>query len=267
LVLITIVTVNLNNIKGLRQTVDSILGQNFKNFEFIIIDGESIDGSIDYITHINDNRIQYIIESDHGIYDAMNKGIDKSTADYVLFLNSGDTLCNEFVLSNVLLEIAKEPNFDCYYGQEMQVGSNIQNIKSVDIDERLSFLLYDSIPHQASFWKRKVLLDLGKFDIEYKIIGDFVLLYKGLVLGKRFYKMDLIVDFFELGGISNDVRFKTQWKRDLVLFKTTYLFNLNKDITDFLKLKNNNKTVIRKLKVFFSKANNFIRFVNLKKIK
>jgi glycosyltransferase involved in cell wall biosynthesis len=257
-VLITIVTVNLNNIKGLRRTVSSILGQNLKNFEFIIIDGESLDGSIDYIKQLNDSRIQYIIESDYGIYDAMNKGIDKCTGDYVLFLNSGDTLFNEFVLSNVLLEIAKKPNFDCYYGQEMQVGgSNLQNIKNVEIAERLSFLLYNSIPHQASFWNRKVLLDLGKFDIEYKIIGDFVLLYKALVLGKRFYKMDLIVDFFELGGISNNGRFKTQWKRDLVLLKTTYLLNFNKDIIDFLKLKKNNKTIIRKLIMFLSKAYTF----------
>ncbi|MFN5376044.1 MAG: glycosyltransferase, partial [Chitinophagaceae bacterium] len=87
---ITIISVNLNNLSGLKKTVNSVISQDYTNFEYIIIDGGSNDGSAEYIQSISRKLKYYISEKDYGIYSAMNKGILKSNGDYLIFLNSGD---------------------------------------------------------------------------------------------------------------------------------------------------------------------------------
>ena len=103
----SIITINYNNKEGLERTIQSVLGQISKDYEYIIIDGGSTDGSVDVIRQYADHISYWISEPDKGRYNAMNKGIRQATGDYLNFMNSGDT----FHSSSVLEDIAKM-NFD-----------------------------------------------------------------------------------------------------------------------------------------------------------
>src|SRR5215213_3812369 len=94
----SIISINLNNAEGLQKTFDSVFNQTFTDFEYIIIDGGSSDGSEEIIKENADKFSYWVSEKDDGIYDAMNKGIAKATGDYLLFLNSGDHLLDSSIL-------------------------------------------------------------------------------------------------------------------------------------------------------------------------
>ena len=107
---LSIITVNLNNKDGLQKTINSIIFQTIKNFEWIVIDGGSTDGSKELI-EANKNHITYwVSEQDSGIYDAMNKGIKKAKGDYLLFINSGDYLCSNDTVERII----SDKNFGKY---------------------------------------------------------------------------------------------------------------------------------------------------------
>lgn len=120
---LSIITVNYNNFDGLKKTAESILTQTWRDFEWIIIDGASTDGSREYIVDLNENLnkngwnpISYwCSEPDKGIYNAMNKGIVKAKGDYLNFMNSGDGFYESDTLRKIYLYIVKG-NSDVYYG-------------------------------------------------------------------------------------------------------------------------------------------------------
>ena len=103
--MISIITINYNNLSGLIKTVNSVKSQISKSYEHIIIDGGSIDGSFDYILANKSLFSNWVSERDSGIYDAMNKGILFSKGTHVLFLNSGDTLYDDNILSSIDFEL------------------------------------------------------------------------------------------------------------------------------------------------------------------
>ena len=96
----SIITINYNNLKGLKRTVRSIFEQSYRNFDYIVIDGGSKDGSIDYLKTMQRRGLSFVSEPDNGIYDALNKGVNLSNQEYVLFVNSGDILYDKDVLLN-----------------------------------------------------------------------------------------------------------------------------------------------------------------------
>ena len=127
--LLTIITVNLNNYIGLSKTVESVIGQTFKDFEFIVIDGGSNDGSIEVIKKFARNINYWISESDKGIYNAMNKGIQKAQGQYSLFLNSGDSLYNSGVLQAVSQYLTGEFDLICGSSCHGEMKLNTQNTR------------------------------------------------------------------------------------------------------------------------------------------
>ena len=100
----SIITINYNNCNGLQRTLDSVVSQTCKNFEWIVIDGGSSDGSRELIEQFQQEMTYWCSERDKGIYNAMNKGVEKATGDYCLFLNSGDNFCD----SNVIKRLANQ---------------------------------------------------------------------------------------------------------------------------------------------------------------
>ena len=94
----SIITVNYNNRDGLRATIESVVNQTYRDYEFIVIDGGSTDGSTDVLKEFDDKITYWVSEPDKGIYNGMNKGIAKATGDYLNFMNSGDCFYNEKVL-------------------------------------------------------------------------------------------------------------------------------------------------------------------------
>ena len=97
--MISVITINYNNHAGLLKTIDSVVNQTYNNFEYIIIDGGSTDGSVDVIYKYADRIDYWVSEPDKGIYNAMNKGIDVAKGEYCIFLNSGDSFCDYQTLS------------------------------------------------------------------------------------------------------------------------------------------------------------------------
>ena len=126
---ISIVTINYNNPSGLKKTIESVVNQTWKNFEYIIIDGGSTNGDVDIIKSF-DNQIDYwVSEPDKGIYNAMNKGIKKATGDFIIFINSGDNFTNSSVLEEVQSKLTSD--FDIYYGDYYRIKSNSKRRKTL----------------------------------------------------------------------------------------------------------------------------------------
>ena len=116
----SIITINLNNSAGLRKTIESVVNQTFQDFEYIIIDGGSTDGSVDIIKEYSSRIDYWVSEPDRGIYNAMNKGIVQAHGDYINFMNSGDC----FSKNTILEEIYADLSFDFVFGKARTIPNN-----------------------------------------------------------------------------------------------------------------------------------------------
>lgn len=120
-VFISIITVCKNNKEGLIRTWESVQLQETKDWEWIVIDGVSVDGTLSFLNELSDPKVNYISEPDKGLYDAMNKGIERSSGQYLMFLNSGDQLQNPNVI-NVIKHSATQNEFpDFLYGDSYEM--------------------------------------------------------------------------------------------------------------------------------------------------
>lgn len=209
---LSIITITYNNAEGLRRTIQSVQSQTFCDFEHIIVDGGSTDGSVEIIRQYADNEairpegykairpensnadnlalspnylitsspITWISEKDRGIYDAQNKGIRLAHGEYCYFLNAGDTFCNEYVLELIfkpltfnLSPLTSTP--DILYGNEVIVDGNGQRVGIARGVANPSFVdLYNScMKHQASFIRRSLFDKYGMYDADMRICADF----------------------------------------------------------------------------------------------
>jgi glycosyltransferase involved in cell wall biosynthesis len=181
---LSIITINLNDVYGLRKTINSVFSQNNSNYEFIIIDGGSKDGSLDEI-YINSDKINFwVSEPDKGIYNAMNKGILKAKGEYLLFLNSGDFLFHENVLNEIQDYLN---NFDLIYGNLME-DKNKLLIKHT-FPKKLSFkyFLLGTIPHPCTFIKRTLFDKVGLYNEKFKIVSDWEFFIKAVCIFNSSY--------------------------------------------------------------------------------
>lgn len=198
---LSIITINRNNIAGLCKTVNSVLVQSVRDFEFIIIDGNSTDGSLDVIKRYNDQITYWVSEEDKGIYNAMNKGINKSTGEYCLFLNSGDWFCDEKVIEDFIKKSFKE---DIVAGKEM-IMSNPLKLYAPPTPEEITYEYFveDSLMHASTFIKRKLFDKFGLYNENFKIVSDWEFLFKVLILYNCSYTIfDRYVACFDTTGIS-----------------------------------------------------------------
>jgi len=142
-----------NNAQGILKTLDSIASQTYPNIQHVIVDGASIDGSKEILQDYNFVNVIKISEPDSGIYNAMNKGIKKASGDYLLFLNSGDTLRSNDVIETVVPTLTGGK--DLYYGDLMmqfEEGDRIR--KYPDILSFYYFFHKGSLPHPSLFFKK-----------------------------------------------------------------------------------------------------------------
>lgn len=202
---ISIVTINKNNLPGLKNTMDSILAQTCNQYEWIIIDGGSSDGSVELIKD-NASKIHYwVTEPDGGIYSAMNKGIDVSKGDYILFLNSGDRFASPTILSSFM---ERHFSSDVVYGNAIFVdANNIEVSRTIAPDSiRLSgFWNRRGLHHQASFFSRRCFEKFRYYEGN-RIASDTELFMQLIYNGFSFEKWDEFVDRFEVGGLSSSMR-------------------------------------------------------------
>jgi len=168
---ISIITINYNNAIGLEKTIKSVVSQTHKDFEYIIIDGNSTDRSKEIISKYKDNITSAISEPDSGVYNAMNKGIKTSKGDYLLFLNSGDILENNDVLKNVNKEL--KSGLDIYYGNLIFENNNSKRLEIYPNKLSFRFFCEKSLPHPASFIKRELFDSISYYNENLKIVSDW----------------------------------------------------------------------------------------------
>lgn len=199
---LSIISINLNNISGLHKTIESVVNQTFVDFEYIIIDGGSTDGSIDLMKEYG-NKIDYwISEPDSGIYNAMNKGILQAKGEYLHFLNSGDWLKD----NNVYRDIFREnPYQDVVYGNLIKVYPDGAYNKDKGIEgKEITFLsmFFGNLNHPASFIRRELFEKNGLYDENLKIVSDwkFFLQIFGINSASAQY-IDRDISYFDMTGI------------------------------------------------------------------
>lgn len=205
---LSIITINLNNHKGLLKTLESVVHQTFTDYEYLVIDGASTDKSKALIKEYQSNIAYWISGPDTGIYNAMNKGISKASGEYCLFLNSGDWLYNNNVLKDCF-EI--EFNEDFVYGHQVieQDGKFVEDPCLDVLYLTFSTLKKSHIPHQCTFIKRSLFDRLGSYNEENKIISDWEFLMKGLfIYGCSIRRIPVKMTVYNTEGISSTIEYK-----------------------------------------------------------
>lgn len=168
---VSIITINLNNKAGLEKTIKSVIEQTYIDFEYIVVDGGSEDGSVDSIQQNKDKITRWISEKDSGRYNAMNKGIGMANGEYCLFLNSGDYLVNSEIIAKVFKE---EKGQDILYGELIfDFGKGRKDIAKLPVKLDVPYLYNDNIWHPATFIKRVLFHQAGGYNEKYKIAADY----------------------------------------------------------------------------------------------
>jgi glycosyltransferase involved in cell wall biosynthesis len=207
--LLSIITINRNNATGLDETMRSVISQTDGIFEYIVIDGASIDGSIGVIKKYTDSlagRLKWISEPDNGIYNAMNKGIRMASGNYVQFLNSGDCLASNDVTERMTAELKRNDYPSILYGnmlKDMPDGRVVRD--RCFAGQEISFLgFYTGTLNHSPAYIRKDLFDkYGLYDENLRIVSDWKWYLQAIILGeeKPVYT-DIDVTLFDMHGIS-----------------------------------------------------------------
>lgn len=200
---ISIITVNYNDKSGLKKTIDSVINQSFKDFEFIVIDGGSTDGSKELLKENSALITYWSSEPDSGIYHAMNKGVRIATGNYLLFLNSGDCLYNNDVLEKANLEI--DNKYAIYYADIIYDEIVRQTKRSFPEYLTFGFFYEKNLSHQATFIQRNLFEQLFYYNEDYKIASDWELFIYAICKENVSYKhLNFVLTNYDATGISSD---------------------------------------------------------------
>lgn len=208
---LSIITINYNNKAGLQRTIDSVICQTCKDFEWIVIDGGSTDGSKQLIEQYQSHFAYWCSEPDNGVYHAMNKGITHAKGEYLLFLNSGDALYDDNVLQKV---DDVHSSADIISGQAVRMDTN-ELLRHYD-KNLLMQLYHDTLNHQATLIKRDLFKDTC-YDENLKIVSDWKFWLEAILWKKASVDVvDIIVTKQDMTGISSDQK-KEYEERECVL--------------------------------------------------
>lgn len=214
---LSIITINYNNRIGLLKTIESIRSQSFIEFEWIIIDGGSTDGSKDLIEENHQLLAFWCSERDNGIYNAMNKGIARATGEYIHFLNSGDTLYSSDVYRQILPRLEGE---DIVYGNiSKKDHGKIMIDRGFHSNHITCYqMISGTIFHPAAFIKKELFSSVGKYDENLKIVSDWKFFFEAIVLHKSSVKyVNITVANFDTEGISSSNKEKNKEERKNVI--------------------------------------------------
>lgn len=198
---ISIITINLNNADGLRKTIESVESQINDECEYIVIDGKSTDGSVQVIKQYQHCISYWSSNFKKGIYGDMNKGIEKATGEYCLFLNSGDWLN-----SNILLIALKECTGESiiYFNTYLSYGESRFKEQRYDPQLTMRSFYRKTIGHQSTLIKRELFNIYGQYNEEKRIHSDYEFWIKAIILGNCSYKhVNEFLSFYDMGGLSS----------------------------------------------------------------
>ncbi|MCD9854166.1 glycosyltransferase [Epilithonimonas sp. JDS] len=266
---VSIITVAYNNRFGLEETIKSVIGQSYKNIEFIVIDGGSNDGSKELLESYNSQINYWISEPDKGIYNAMNKGIAKATGDYLIFMNSGDRFASPEILEKIAPQFRNE---DIVYGNAYY---ELEDRKKYEyrIPSKITIgsLLKEPICHQSAFFKKELFMKFGIYDESNKIASDWTFMMDLFIHHNISQKyINEYIAIFEKTGISNtntDLSFGEQ-KKYLAENVSQELQNMAKHFDEYSQFYNGKPgTMLRNFKnkiysIIYRKRNYDRKFVD-----
>ncbi|MBG6187840.1 glycosyltransferase family 2 protein [Flavobacterium sp. CAN_S2] len=198
---VSIITINYNNLEGLKRTMDSVVHQTWQEFEYLVIDGGSTDGSATFIESQSETIDYWVSEPDKGIYNAMNKGIAKASGEYLLFLNSGDHLYDKEVLAQSIFHLT---SYDLVCFDMEVLGREKSSIFSAPDAVRFSDLYFDFLPHPTTFIKKELFVTVGLYDESFAIISDWKFFILALFKYNCSYKkINETLSTFYADGISS----------------------------------------------------------------
>ena len=212
--LISVVTVVFNGAKHIEETIRAVSSQTYPNFEQIVIDGGSADGTLDVLRRWDDTIGYWMSEPDRGIYDAMNKGIAevRDPESYMLFANSGDSLYSNDALARVIEQGRGE---DMLYGRMLLADDTMSAVigKRVELPD----LAFQTLCHPATFVRRKIFDSVGMFDTRYSIAADYDHIVRCFAAPVSTRFVDVVVSRMRMGGLSEDQFMKSCRERKDVI--------------------------------------------------
>lgn len=225
----SIIVVSLNTKKDFLKTIKSIFSQTFKDYQIIVVDGKSSDGSVKIIYKNKKKFKDIIIEEDRGIYDAMNKGLKKVKCPWIIFLNSGDIFYNKNTLRNIYKELNSKIYKDIYVGKNIVSNkfSYLSNFKMIN-----KFSTSSNFSHQSTVCKSE-LFKKKKFDIKFKIAADYEFFKYCFLKKKKFFYSKTIISKSKPDGISNKNRIIALGE----FYKINKIYNKNGLLTFFIYIK------------------------------
>lgn len=207
--ILTIITINRNNALGLEKTMKSVFSQTRTDFEYVVVDGASTDGSVGVIRHYSSlfgSRLNWVSEPDAGIYSAMNKGIQMASGDYVEFLNSGDCLVSNGIVGLVYDALERESFPSILYGNMLKnrPGGRIVKDKCF-AGKKITFLGFflGTLNHSPAFIRKSLFDKYGLYDESLRIASDWKWFLQSIVFGlEEPVYVDSDVTMFDMAGIS-----------------------------------------------------------------
>ena len=220
---LSIITINRNNVAGLEKTMRSVASQTFKDFEYIIVDGASTDGSVEVIKKLKSGfeQLKWVSEPDSGIYNAMNKGIRMASGAYIQILNSGDCLAAPDVTGKMLKTLEEKGNPSILYGNMVKCFPDGKTkVDKCFAGQEITMLgMYTgTLNHDPAYIRCDLFDKYGFYDESLKIVSDWKWYLQALILGgEKPEYVDLDVTLFDMTGISETNRELDKSERKQVL--------------------------------------------------
>jgi glycosyltransferase involved in cell wall biosynthesis len=210
-VVFSIITITYNVSHCLNETISNVLNQSYQGIEYIVIDGGSTDGTADIIKQYASGIFFWISEPDNGLYDAMNKGLQKATGDYVWFINAGDTLYSEDTVGQIAALLQKNADTDLpdiVYGETVLINDKgeslgLRRLKAPGKLSWKSFRMGMLVSHQSFVVKRTIA---PLFDLQYRYSSDFDWCIRCMKKARTFLNTQTILSNFLDGGLSTTQR-------------------------------------------------------------
>lgn len=240
---LSIITINRNDAEGIKKTIESVVSQEFADYEYIVIDGASSDNSVEIIKE-NEKYIDcWISEKDTGIYNAMNKGIKLAKGEYVYFLNSGDVFYNTSVLAEIF---NVEQNADFLYGG-ICIKFRMMKFKMLPPKKMsLYYFIYNGLYHQSTFTKRDLFDELGLYDESLRIAADYKFIFIAYnVYFKQIKILTKVIANYDPYGISSNKDYDVIHKNEKETILKTHFRTMIEDYKELNKLKRNTIDGIR----------------------
>jgi glycosyltransferase involved in cell wall biosynthesis len=248
---LSIVTVCLNDRAGLLRTLDSVARQAFRDFELVVVDGGSTDGSTELLRSRAPSIARWVSERDSGVYDVQNKGVGMATGTWLLFLNAGDHLASDDALAQLFAAVHDE---DLVYCDVVYSKQGIERPSRPPGALLLPYLLRSGICTQATIFRRTLVEKVGRHDTSLRILGDYDLILKLLLVERaraRHVPVTLSVHYQD--GLSTRPGSQERLAAERALVEARYLPPLVQELhADWLRLRR--RALTHRLRALFRRA-------------